>query len=135
MSFDLLYEQPWVQTTSIFEVSLLANPWLSRKHRFTVKLDKDIKKNSPRSAQKKKHTEEKAKVVAAVWGTIFIQFHALLYRFSARAIWRKGWIRRTDAWQNGCSKKGWSSGSHHTKPPPFQNGCSFKKISSNHPCC
>ena len=28
--------------------------------------------------QKKKQTEEKAKVVAAVWGTEFIQFHAAL---------------------------------------------------------
>ena len=29
-------------------------------------------------ALKKKQTEEKAKVVAVVWGTEFIQFHALL---------------------------------------------------------
>ena len=30
-------------------------------------------------------------------------------------------------------KTGWSSGSHHTKPPPSQNGCSSKNCSSNHP--
>ena len=32
-----------------------------------------------------------------------------------------------------------SSGSqlhmHHTKPPPYQNGCSPKNCCSNHPCC
>ena len=32
-------------------------------------------------------------------------------------------------------ENGWSSGSRHTKPSPFQNGCSSKNISSNHPCC
>ena len=29
----------------------------------------------------------------------------------------------------------WSAGSHHTKPPPSQIGCSPKKFSFNHPCC
>ena len=42
--------------------------------------------------------------------------------------------RRTDAWQNGCFRKiGWSSGSHHTKPPSFQSEFSSKIFSSNHP--
>ena len=32
-------------------------------------------------------------------------------------------------------KTGWSSGSHHTKPPPSKKECSSKNCSSNHPCC
>ena len=31
-------------------------------------------------------------------------------------------------------KNVWSSGSHQTKPPPFQNGCSPKNFCSSHPC-
>ena len=31
-------------------------------------------------------------------------------------------------------KNGWSAGSHHTKPPTSQGGCSPKNFSSNHPC-
>ena len=31
-------------------------------------------------------------------------------------------------------KNGWSSGSHHTKPPCSQNGCSSKTFSLIHPC-
>ena len=42
-------------------------------------------------ALKKKQTEEKAKVVAVVWGTEFIQFHALLQIYCTPSmILRKG---------------------------------------------
>ena len=44
-------------------------------------------------SSKKKQTEEKAKVVAAVWGREFIQFLAALYRFSTRMIRRKRMYR------------------------------------------
>ena len=63
-----------------------------------------ILSSSTLQSQKKKQTEEKAKVVAAVWGTRFIQFHA--------ALLAPGWFEekdeqknRTDDWQNGCFRK------------------------------
>ena len=35
-----------------------------------------------------------------------------------------------------CKKDNcWSSGSHHTQPPHYQNGCSPKNFCSNHACC
>ena len=54
-----------------------------------------------------------------------------------------GWFEEMDELKNGhmaeCMfrKNGWSSCSHHTKPPPSQNGCvcSPYNFSSNHPCC
>ena len=56
-------------------------------------------------------------------------------RCSTRIISRKRWIEEwTLGWMK-VSENGWSSGSHHTKPPPSQNGCSSNKISSNHPSC
>ena len=70
-------------------------------------------------SSKKKQTEEKAKVVAAVWGREFIQFLAALYRFSTRMIRRKRMYRWTDAWQNGCFRKVDDHLVHTTpKPPP-----------------
>ena len=82
--------------------------------------------------QKKKQIDEKAKVVAAVWGTEFIQFYAALQILHQDDL-KKRMIRRMDAWRNGCFRK--IDGSHHTKQQPSQNGYSSKKISSNHPCC
>ena len=37
--------------------------------------------------------------------------------------WNKGYMAKRMLWKNG-----WSSGSHHTKPPPYQNGCSPKTL-------
>ena len=53
---------------------------------------------------KKKQTEKKAKVVAAVWGTEFIQFPAALQIWHQNDL-KKGMNRRTDTWQNGCFSK------------------------------
>ena len=36
-------------------------------------------------------------------------------------------------WRNGWFKK-MNDHSVHTTPPPSQNGCSHKNLSSNHPC-
>ena len=53
---------------------------------------------------KKKQTEEKAKVIAAVWGTDFMEFHAALKIQHQDDL--KTWMnRRTDALQNGCFRK------------------------------
>ena len=42
--------------------------------------------------------------------------------FSTQIIWRINTRRITATWQNGYFvKNGWSSGSHHSKPPPYQN--------------
>ena len=52
------------------------------------------------------------------------------YRFSPRLIMRKGWIEeRTLVRTWRLEKNVWSSGSHHTKPPPSQNRCSSKNLS------
>ena len=64
-------------------------------------------------------------VVTAVWGTEeLIHFHAALYikhkdEMKKRVTRRAAWILR---------KNGWSSGSHHTTPPLFQNGWFFQKL-------
>ena len=68
--------------------------------------------------------EETAKVVAAVWGTELIQFLVTLDifhqdDFEEKYEYLKGYLVKWMLWKNG-----WSSGSHHTKPPPVQNGCS-----------
>ena len=38
----------------------------------------NLEESGERTAEKNKQTEEKAKVVATVWGTELIQFHAAL---------------------------------------------------------
>ena len=50
------------------------------------------------------NTEEKAKVVAAVWGTVFIQFLAAL-SLLPRDDLKKMMNRLTAAWRNGCLEK------------------------------
>ena len=51
-------------------------------------------------------TEEEAKVVAAVWGTEFIQFHAALCIQIQRQDYLKKWNNgKMDTWQNGCFEK------------------------------
>ena len=52
-------------------------------------------------AKKKKQTEEKAKVVAAVWGMEFNQFHAAI-QIKHQDDCKNRMNRRTGAWQNGC---------------------------------
>ena len=47
------------------------------------------------------YTEEKKKVVAAVWRTESIQFHATL-QIQHQDDLKKRMNRRRDAWQNGC---------------------------------
>ena len=85
--------------------------------------------------RRRMNTEEKAKVVAAAWGTELIQF------LDAQAIFSPGWFEIENEQNNGDMAKwmlwqnGWSSGSHYTKPPHFQNRCSPKKLRSNHPSC
>ena len=66
-----------------------------------------------------------------------IQFHATM-PFSTKMIWRKGWIYiyckkellcRIMLWKNR-----WSSDHITPNNQIFQNGCSTKNFSSNHPC-
>ena len=56
--------------------------------------------------------------------------------FLPRMIWRNGLIEK---WTLGAEwmfrKNGWSSGSHHTKPPSSQTGCSSNNVSSNYLSC
>ena len=77
-------------------------------------------------------TEEKAKVAVAVWGTEFYflphkTFSMILKKRMNRI---KGYLAEWILWKNR-----WSSGSHYTKPPPYQNECSPKNFCSYHPCC
>ena len=55
--------------------------------------------------------------------------------FSSGWFWRKGWIEKGYWTEWMLWKNCWSSGSHHTQPPPYQNGCSPKNFCSNHACC
>ena len=48
--------------------------------------------------------------------------------FSTKMMKNKYWVEWM-LWKNVQSY-----GSHHTKPPASQNGCSSKNFSSNHPC-
>ena len=66
-----------------------------------------------------KQREEKVKDVAAVQGTEFIQFREALQN------------QHQEDWKEKDENK--NGDSHHTKPPPSRNGCSFKNFSSNHP--
>ena len=47
---------------------------------------------------KKKRTEEKAKVVAAVWGKEFLEFHAAIQIYHQDDL-KERMNRRTNAWQ------------------------------------
>ena len=54
-------------------------------------------------------------------------FHSMLSQtFSTSMIWWKGWIEERTFKERILQKNWWSSGSHPTKPPPSQNGCSPK---------
>ena len=55
-------------------------------------------------AEKKKQTEEKANVVAAVWGTEFIKFHAALQIYHQDDL-EKRMNRIKATWWNGCFEK------------------------------
>ena len=65
-------------------------------------------------------TEEKAKVITAVWGTELIKFLAMLAVFHQDDL-KKGWIEKRLLGGMDDLKNGWSSGSHHTKSAPYQN--------------
>ena len=81
--------------------------------------------------------EEKAKVVAAVWGKELIHFLDALAIFHQDDL-KKRMNRIKATWRNGCFEKMDDQPVHctvHTKPPPYQNGCSPKNFCSNHPCC
>ena len=69
---------------------------------------------SPLYPLKKKQTEEKANVVAAVWGTEIIQFLASLQTCSIE------WIEERMLGRMVASENGWSSSSHHTNHHPSQ---------------
>ena len=56
------------------------------------------------SMQQNKQTEEKAKVVAAVWGMELIQFHAPL-QIQHQDDLKKRMIRIKDTWRIGCFEK------------------------------
>ena len=92
--------------------------------------------NEVKTNRRSKKTEEKTKVVAAVWGTELIQF------FAARDIFhqddlKKRMNRIAATWWNGCFGKLDDHSVHimYTKPPPYQNGCSPKNCCFNHLCC
>ena len=79
-------------------------------------------------------TEEKAKVVAGVWGTKFIKFLAALAIFHQDDL-KKRVNRITATWRNGCFGKMDDHPVPHTKPPPYQNGYSPKNFCTNLPSC
>ena len=79
-------------------------------------------------------TEEKAKVVAAVYGTKLLQFFAALAIFHQDEVKNRN-IRITAAWRNGYFGK-MDGHPVHAIPShyvPYQNGCSPIHFSSNHP--
>ena len=79
------------------------------------------------------NTEDKAKVVAAVWGTEVTKFLATLAICHQDDL-KKRINRITATWRSVCFEK---MANHHTKPPPWlsKNECSPNKFSSSHPCC
>ena len=72
-------------------------------------------------------------VVAADLGDIVYSIPCCARYFPPGWFWKKGWIElrllltECMLWNNGLS-----SCSRHTKPPPYQHGCSPKKFCSNH---
>ena len=73
-------------------------------------------------------TEEKAKVVATVWGTELIQFHAELAIFHKDDL-KKRMNRTLATWRNGCLGK-MDDHPVHTLPKWMYP----KNVCSNHPC-
>ena len=72
-------------------------------------------------------TEEKAKVVAAVWETELIQFLAAL------DIFHQNDFEEKDEWQKGCLKKFMIIRCTPYQTTTLPKGCSQKKIHLNHP--
>ena len=84
------------------------------------------------------NTEEKAKVVAADYGTELIKFLAALAILHQDDL-NKRMNRITATCKNGCFDK--MDDSHHTKPPPWAPSPKMDVLpkpflhNSNHPCC